>query len=225
MRSSAGLLKELERSTALGVGGVCFHPGSAVGGDRGAAIDRVAAAMTHALERVDGDTRLLVENTAGAGLTVGRTAEEVGAILGAIPGAQRARAGYGLDTCHLFAAGHDITASAAALRAVLDAFEGACGEPPAFFHLNDSEGALGSNRDRHALIGEGALGVDPFRWLLRDPRSTSVPLILETPHDETAPSVDDASPDPLDVRMMTLLRSLLGEIETGSAETGRPSHP
>ena len=210
-RSSAGLARELERSTALGVGGVCFHPGAAIGGDRAAAIHRVASAMTGALERVQGETRLLVENTAGAGLTVGRTPDEVGAILAAIPPALRARAGYGLDTCHLFASGHEITASADALRAVLDAFELACEEPPAFFHLNDSEGALGSNRDRHALIGEGAIGVEPFRWLLRDPRAASVPLILETPQQATPPADDDTSPDPLDLRMMTLLRSLAGE--------------
>ncbi|HET7585077.1 MAG TPA: deoxyribonuclease IV [Gemmatimonadaceae bacterium] len=215
-RAAAALAKELERSTALGLGGVCFHPGAATGGDRDAAIARVAHAMAGALESVhgagdgegEGETRLLVENTAGAGSTVGRTAEEVGAMLSSLPAPLRARAGYGLDTCHLFASGHDIAASPAALTAVLDAFEEATGEPPAFFHLNDSEGALGSNRDRHALIGEGALGIEPFRWLLHDRRSAGVPLILETPqqHPDVAP--DDPTPDPYDVRMMALLRSL-----------------
>lgn len=207
-RAAAGLAKELERSTALGVMGVCFHPGAATGGDPERAALRVARAMTRALEHVDGDTRLLVENTAGAGLTIGRTPEEVGAILASIPHAQRARVGYGLDTCHLYAAGHDITQSEAALTGVLDAFEAVCGEPPSFFHLNDSEGALGSNRDRHVLIGDGGVGTEPFRWLLRDRRTASVPLILETPqaHPDIAP--DDTIPDPYDVRMMTLLRSL-----------------
>ncbi|HEX6536130.1 MAG TPA: deoxyribonuclease IV [Gemmatimonadaceae bacterium] len=207
-RAAAGLAKELERSTLLGVGGVCFHPGAATGGDAEGAVKRVARAMTEALERVDGSTRLLVENTAGAGLTVGRTPDEVGAILASIPAAHRSRAGYGLDTCHLYAAGHDIAESEASLRGVLDAFEAVCGEPPAFFHLNDSEGELGSNRDRHALIGEGRLGVEPFRWLLNDRRAAGVPLILETP--QAAPDVadDDTSPDPYDVRMMELLRAL-----------------
>ena len=79
-RASAGLAKELERSTALGVGGVCFHPGAATDGDRDAGVARVAKAMTQALRTVHGGTKLLVENTAGAGQTVGRTAEEVGAI-------------------------------------------------------------------------------------------------------------------------------------------------
>lgn len=206
-RASAGLARELERSTALGIGAVCFHPGAATGGDRDAAVARVARAMTHALETVSGATRLLVENTAGAGMTIGRTPGEVAAILDALPAALRPRAGYGLDTCHLFAAGHDIAASAPAQARVLDAFEEACGERPAFFHLNDSEGALGSNRDRHALIGAGQIGVDPFRWLLHDPRSRDVPLILETPQ-RGGVAEDDPSPDPDDLRMITLLRSL-----------------
>ncbi len=208
-RASGGLAKELERSTALGLGAVCFHPGAATDGDRAAAAARIAKAMTQALERVEGDTRLLVENTAGAGVTMGRTAEEVGGILAAIPAALRPRAGYGLDTCHLFAAGLDIAQSRESLRSILDAFETAAGEPPAFFHLNDSEGALGSNKDRHKLIGDGAIGVEPFRWLLEDQRATEVPLILETPQQNAAVADDDVTADPYDLRMMALLRSLL----------------
>ncbi len=205
-RAAGGLVKELERSTALGIGAVCFHPGAATGGDRAAAIARVALAISEALEAVPGRTRLLVENTAGAGMTVGRTPEEVGAILAAVPAALRPRTGYGLDTCHLFAAGHDLSASAAVLGGILDRFEDAAGEPPAFFHLNDSEGSLGSNRDRHALIGEGLIGVEPFRWLLEDRRSRGVPLILETPQQNYQIAEDDPSPDPYDVRMVGLLR-------------------
>ena len=207
-RARDGLAKELERSAALGVGAVCFHPGAATDGDREAACARVARALADALERVDAPTRLLVENTAGAGTTVGRTPDEVAAILGALPPALRARAGYGLDTCHLYASGHDIGASPASLGAVLDAFERAAGERPAFFHLNDSEGALGSNRDRHRLIGEGAIGRDPFAWLLADPRSQDVPLILETPQERPDVAEDDATPDPWDVRMIELLRGM-----------------
>ena len=178
---------------------------------RDAACVRVARAITHALEQLPGGaTRLLVENTAGAGTTVGRTPEEVGAILAAVPAALRARTGYGLDSCHLYAAGHDIAASPAALARVLDAFEAAAGEPPAFFHLNDSEGALGTNRDRHALIGEGTIGAAPFGWLLADPRSREVPLILETPQARPEQPDDDASADPWDVRMVELLRTMVG---------------
>jgi deoxyribonuclease-4 len=208
-RAAAGLRKELERSTALGIGGVCFHPGAATDGDREAGAKRAALAITAALQAVDGTTRILVENTAGAGTTLGRTAEEVGAILAAVPPPLRARTGYGLDTCHLFSAGHDISASAAALTRVLDEFEAAAGAPPAFFHLNDSEGGLGSNKDRHVLLGEGKIGREPFRWLLQDRRSAGVPVVLETPQQNPDIAPDDASPDPFDVRMMELLRSLL----------------
>jgi deoxyribonuclease IV len=209
-RARAGLAKELERSVALGLGAVCFHPGSAGEGDRETSARRIGAAITHALETVGGTTRLLVENTAGAGRTMGKTAEEVALILSHVPAPLRARTGYGLDTCHLFSSGHDITMSADAVRVVLDLFEQATGEPPAFFHLNDSEGALGSNKDRHMLIGEGQIGVEPFRWILADRRSRGVPLILETPQANPEIADDDPSADPYDVRMIELLRSLAG---------------
>ena len=209
-RASAGLAKELERSTALGAGAVCFHPGAATDGDRVAAAARIARAVTRALEKVDGETRLLVENTAGAGNTMARSSEEVAAILADVPPSLRARTGYGLDTCHLFASGYDIAGSPEQLAAILDEFEQACGEPPSFFHLNDSEGALGSNKDRHALIGEGAIGERAFGWLLHDQRSRGVPLILETPQQDYDVADDDAGADPYDLRMVRLLEKLAG---------------
>lgn len=207
-RARAGLRKELERSTALGVGGVCFHPGAATSGNREAAAERVAAAIIEALEAVKGDTRLLVENTAGAGMTVGRTAAEVGAILQAVPASLRQRTGYGLDTCHLFASGHDITRSQADFTRILDEFEEATGSPPSFFHLNDSEGSLGSNKDRHLLVGDGKIGQEPFGWLLRDQRSAGIPLILETPQQNYEIADDDASPDPYDLAMVERLAAM-----------------
>jgi deoxyribonuclease-4 len=138
-----------------------------------------------------------------------KTAEEIASVLELVPRALRARTGYGLDTCHLYSSGHDIAMSEDALRVVLDQFEETVGEPPAFFHLNDSQGALGSNKDRHALLGEGLIGADPFRWLVRDRRSRGVPLVLETPQQEAEPPADDDTPDPYDVRMMRLLESFV----------------
>lgn len=207
-RASAGLAKEMERSNTLGIGQVCFHPGSASDGDTAAAAKRVAKAITAALKASEGKARLLVENTAGAGKTLGRTAAEVADILRHVPDALRERTGYGLDTCHLFASGYDINASPARLREILDEFEEATGERPGFFHLNDSEGALASNKDRHVLLGDGQIGRDAFAWLLKDPRSRGVPLILETPQENYEPADDDASADPYDVRMAALLKEL-----------------
>jgi deoxyribonuclease-4 len=209
-RARDGLKKELERSTTLGIGTVCFHPGAATDGDREAAADRIAAAIAFALQAVDSATRILVENTAGAGTTMARTAEEVGTILSRVPKKLRPRTGYGLDTCHLYASGYDLPKSKAELTGVLDAFESATGEVPGFFHLNDSEGALGSNRDRHALIGEGEIGEAAFGWLLADPRSREVPLILETPQQNAEIAPDDDTPDPYDVRMLGILRGFTG---------------
>jgi deoxyribonuclease-4 len=206
-RASAGLMKELERSSALGVGQVCFHSGSAGTGDRSASAKRIAKAITDALKAVDSETRLLIENTAGAGATMGKTAEEIAEILSHVPKSLRPRTGYGLDTCHLYSSGYDITESKAILKAIIDDFEEKTGEPPSFFHLNDSADPLGSNKDRHVLIGDGLIGPEPFRWLLADPRAKGIPLILETPQLNYDIADDDPSPDPYDVQMMELLTS------------------
>ena len=206
-RASGGLAKELERSTAIGAGCICFHPGSAgSGSDRSAAAERIAKAIIHALNTVKSDTRVLIENTAGAGATMGKTAEEIGEILSHIPAGLRARTGYGLDTCHLYSSGYDIRESRKTFTGILDKFESETGEPPSFFHLNDSAGALGSNKDRHVLIGDGEIGAEPFSWLLKDPRSKGIPLILETPQANYEIADEDDSPDPYDVRMMQLLQ-------------------
>lgn len=207
-RARNGLARELERSAALGVEMICFHPGSPGRNAEGAAA-RVAHAITTALQAATGEVRLLIENTAGAGNTFGRTAAEVAEVLALVPDSLRPRTGYGLDTCHLFASGYDLRASSEGLGAILDEWETATGEPPAFFHLNDSEGDVGSNRDRHALLGEGRIGVEPFRWLLADRRARAVPLILETPQQNPEIGRDDPSADPYDLRMRELLESLV----------------
>ena len=207
VRAAGGLLKELERSSALGVGQVCFHSGSAGTSDRSGSAKRIAKAITDALKAVESETRLLIENTAGAGATMGKTADEIAEILSHVPKSLRSRTGYGLDTCHLYCSGYDITESKAMFKAILDDFEEKTGEPPSFFHLNDSADALGSNKDRHVLIGDGLIGVEPFKWLLQDARSKDVPLVLETPQKNYDIGDDDPTPDPYDVKMMELLQS------------------
>jgi deoxyribonuclease IV len=209
-RASAGLTKEMERSSALGVGAVCFHPGSAGTSDRSDSAKRIGKAITQALKTIESSTRLLVENTAGAGKTMGKTAQEIRDILDAVPKQLRSRTGYGLDTCHLFSSGYDITASRQAFTDVLDEFEQVVGEAPSFFHLNDSATELGSNRDRHVLIGDGFIGRAPFEWLMQDRRSSDIPLILETPQANYDIADDDESPDPYDVKMFKMLEGWAG---------------
>jgi deoxyribonuclease IV len=209
IRARDGLTKELERSSLLGLGQICYHPGAATDNDRQGAAERIAGAIVHALETVASETRVLIENTAGAGTTMARTAQEVGMIMAHIPRRHRARTGYGLDTCHLFASGYDIRKKSE-LTKTLDLFEEEAGEKPGFFHLNDSEGALGSNKDRHVLIGDGEIGIEPFQWLVEDPRSRGIPMILETPQQNYDIPPDDDTPDPYDVRMMGLLRQFAG---------------
>jgi deoxyribonuclease IV len=209
-RSCAALAKELERCEAFGVMGFCFHPGSAGSSDVDSAIDRIGDAIALAIESSPGSARVLIENAAGAGRTMGRSASELGGMLSRVPKKARARTGYGLDTCHLFASGIDFTSSEAAARAMLDRFCDAAGEPPSFMHLNDSGGEFGSNRDRHALLGEGRIGLDPFRWLLADPRLENIPLILETPTANPGIGDDDPSADEYDARMVRLVLEMVG---------------
>ncbi|MEO6445600.1 MAG: deoxyribonuclease IV [Gemmatimonadaceae bacterium] len=208
-RARSGLAKELERTTSLGVLGFCFHPGSAGSSDPAGAIERVGDAIAFALEQVPKGSKIFIENTAGAGRTMGRTPEEIAGMLARVPASLRARAGYGLDTCHLYASGHDFTSTPRAFTALLDRFFDATGENPSFVHLNDSQGDFASNKDRHALIGEGKIGVEPFQWLLQDARTEGIPLVLETPQENAAPEDDNASADAYDTRMITLLRSLV----------------
>lgn len=212
LKARNGLAKELERSTVLQAGGFCFHPGSAGDGDPLDAAVRVGQAIVHALGTVPetaSGTRVLIENTAGAGRTMGRNADEIALMLAQVPREMRHRTGYGLDTCHLFASGHDIASSPAAQRAVLEHFERTIGEKPSFLHLNDSQHPLGSNKDRHALIGEGLIGAEAFRWLVNDPVAEGIPLILETPQARATVVEDDATADPYDARMVALLESFL----------------
>ena len=131
-------------------------------------------------------------------------------MLAQVPAALRHRTGSGLDTCHLFSAGHDIASSRDALRSVLAQFEQTIGERPSFLHLNDSQHPRGSNKDRHALVGEGMIGAETFRWLMNEPVSEGIPLILETPQERTQVVEDDASADPYDARMVALLESFIG---------------
>ncbi|HEX9821417.1 MAG TPA: deoxyribonuclease IV [Methylomirabilota bacterium] len=179
---------ELERAEALGLSCVAIHPGSHLGSGVEAGLGRVAAAVAEVLRRTRGyRVRVALENTAGAGGTLGRTFAELGAMLDRV-GRPR-RVGVCLDTCHLFAAGYDIR-TAAGYRAAMAECARAVGlERVLAFHLNDAKAPLGSGLDRHENIGRGWLGLAPFRRLLGDARFGGVPKVLETPK-EPEPAAD-----------------------------------
>jgi deoxyribonuclease IV len=178
---------ELRRSADLGIAFVVTHPGNATDDDFASAIARNAEAVEAVLGEVP-DVSVLFETTAGAGRVLGATFEQLADIMGRIEPALQPRIGVCLDTCHVWAAGYDLRT---AYDDVMARFDDAIGlHRIRLFHLNDSVGGLGSRRDRHADIGEGTLGDEPFRRLLLDERFTAVPKLLETPKGDDHTAAD-----------------------------------
>jgi deoxyribonuclease-4 len=177
-KSLTSLAHSLTVGEAIGAAGVVLHPGSAKTGHVGEAIARAGAVIGEALERTSG-CPLQLENTAGAGGTLGRSFAELAALLEAAGGEDRL--GVCLDSCHLFASGYDIR-TATGLSDTLDEFDRVVGlDRLHSLHLNDSAQPLGSNRDRHANLGNGELGERACAVFLSEPRFDALPLVLETP--------------------------------------------
>ena len=176
--SLRSLIASLEAGAALGAHAVVLHPGSAKTGDVGAAIARAGAVIAEALAATTG-CALHLENTAGSGGTLGRSFDELAALMDAAGG--DGRLGLCLDSCHLLASGFEIR-SEDALSGVLDRCVELVGlERLGSLHLNDSQKPLGSNVDRHAGVGQGELGEDGCAVFLSEPRFEGLPLVLETP--------------------------------------------
>lgn len=176
-RSIACFRGELDRCRALGIRYVVTHPGNYLD-DRAAGLARNAAAYAECLAHVPGPT-ILIETTAGSGTALGCRFEELAALRAGIPAGLRRRVGFCADTCHLYAAGYDLVG---AWDEVWDAWDRVIGlRHLRCLHLNDSKTPLGSRRDRHALIGEGTLGAEPFRRLMRHPRFRGIIKVIETP--------------------------------------------
>jgi deoxyribonuclease IV len=190
-RSYQSFRTELERCTVLGIEYLVTHPGNATGGDRGPAIARNGAAIARALAETGSPTVVLLETTAGGGTALGARFEELAGLRDAVPAAWRDRVGVCLDTCHVWAAGYDLRNG---YEDVIAAFDRAIGlDWLRLLHLNDSTGALGGRRDRHAGIGEGLLGEEPFRRLLLDERLRAVPKVIETPKGDDHVASDRAN--------------------------------
>ena len=197
-KSIATFRGELERAVVVGAEFLVVHPGSYRGQATDAAISACADGLCEAARGFTGAVTVLLENTAGCGCTLGSKFEELRAIRDlAVPFAQ-VPIGYCLDTCHLLAAGFDIT-TVAGLRSTVRQMDDILGlEHVPVFHANDSKAPLGSRVDRHARIGKGHIGCEPFRRLLAHPKMTDKVFISETPVEEDG---DDA-------QNMAMLRSL-----------------
>lgn len=177
-KSFNAFVDEVERCAQLGLDRLNFHPGSHLKQiDETVCLDRIAESMNRTLEITEGVT-LVLENTAGQGSNLGWQFEQLGYIIDKVE--DKTRVGVCLDTCHMFTAGYDIR-TREAYDASMAAFEEAVGfEYLRGMHLNDSKPELGSRVDRHECIGEGKIGLDPFRFIMNDPRMDDIPLVLET---------------------------------------------
>jgi deoxyribonuclease IV len=189
-KSRASLIQSFRVGAGIRSVGVVLHPGSAKQGDVSKAIKRAGKVIKEALDESE-RCHLHLEDTAGAGGTLGRSFEELGALLDAAGGGDRL--GVCLDSCHLLASGYDVR-TPGGLRDILKDFDSTVGKGRlSSLHVNDSMTPLGSNRDRHALLGQGELGEKGCAAFLSEPRFRRLPCVLETGSDGGAPSADDVA--------------------------------
>jgi len=185
-RSLKSFRAELTRCRDLQIRYLVTHPGNYMTRrDRG--LERNAEAYNAVLAQVDGPM-ILIETTAGAGTALGASFEELAELRSRVASDLRHRIGFCADTCHLFAADYDLTNGWEEVWAQWDWVIGR--EHLHCLHLNDSKTPLGSRRDRHELIGEGTLGPEPFRRVMRDQRFKKVVKIIETPKGEDPVATD-----------------------------------
>lgn len=176
-KSVSTLRSTVDAACAIGAEGVVFHVGSHLGSGFEAGLERAAPAIELVLERCSDTTWLLIENSAGTGGTMGRSLEELAALIERLDA--HPRLGVCLDSCHLWASGFDVT-DAGVLDGVLDDFDRLIGlDRLRALHVNDSATPLGSNRDRHANLQEGLIG-DELSVFLGNPRLQGLPALVET---------------------------------------------
>jgi deoxyribonuclease-4 len=197
-KSVSTLRSTVDAACAIGADGVVFHVGSHQGAGFEAGLERVVPALTQALERCSDTTWLLLENSAGAGGTIGRSIDELAALYEAL--GQHPRLGVCLDSCHLWVSGFDVTdrEQLDELLADLDRRIGL--DRLRALHVNDAQAPLGSNRDRHANIGDGLMG-EKLGVFLGHPKLQGLPAVLEVP------GPDNHGPDEGEVRKLRELHA------------------
>jgi deoxyribonuclease-4 len=196
-KSLTSLTHSLRVGHAIGAAGVVLHPGSALKGHVGEAVARAGKTISEALADSDG-CQLHLENTAGAGGTLGRSFPELAALIEAAGAGERL--GVCLDSCHLLASGYDIRTAAGADRVLREARKELGSGRIRSLHLNDSKTPLGSNRDRHANIGTGELGERGCAAFLSAPGIQRLPCVLETPGEKRE------GPGPAEIQLTRKLR-------------------
>ena len=205
--SIATLIDELDRAHALGLLGVVIHPGTCTAGTEEEALRLIADSIRTAFRaRGRRKTMVLLEHTAGQGRTLGHRFEHLAAVIEHLDGSPRV--GVCLDTCHLVASGYDII-SQTGYEQTFSAFERIVGlDRLRAFHCNDSKRPCGSRVDRHEHIGQGCLGLDPFRRLLHDRRFAGLPALIETEKSSGRSRPGVIATDPFDLRNLDTLRAL-----------------
>jgi deoxyribonuclease-4 len=189
-KTLASLIQSLRVGDGIGAVGVVLHPGSAKTGDVRRAIKRAGVVIKEALAESKG-CELHLEDTAGAGGTLGRSFEELAELIDAAGGSKRL--GICLDSCHLYASGYEV-GTPDGLRDTLKQCDDLVGlKRLRSLHLNDSLATFGSNRDRHAVLGEGELGERGCANFLSEPRFETLPCVLETGRDGGAPAAEDVA--------------------------------
>jgi deoxyribonuclease-4 len=212
-KSIAAMVDELDRAERIGSHAVVLHPGAHMGAGPANGLDQIARSLDQIHAAIpDHKVVTLLETAAGQGSCLGCSFEELGTILELVDDKQRV--GICIDTCHIFAAGYELRTRDGYERTMDDLERHVGVEHVGAFHLNDSKKGLGSRVDRHQHIGEGELGLEPFRFLLNDPRFTRIPKLLETP--KTIETVSDQ-------KNIGLLRSLIGT--TAPPPAPRPPEP
>jgi deoxyribonuclease-4 len=188
-KSVTTLMNTVDVGCAIDADGVVFHVGSHLGAGFDTGLERVVPALERALERCSDTTWLLLENSAGAGGTIGRSVDELAVLVERLGG--HPRLGLCLDSCHLWVSGVDVT-DRSTLDALLEDVDARIGlDRLRALHVNDAAAPLGSNRDRHANIGEGLLG-DKLGIFLSHPRLQGLPALLEVPgKDGKGPDADE----------------------------------
>jgi deoxyribonuclease IV len=188
-KSVTTMRSTVDAACAIGADAVIFHVGSHQGAGFEAGLERVVPALREALSRCSDETWLLMENSAGAGGTIGRSLEELAALYEALD--RHPRLGICLDTCHLYVSGYDVT-DRAALDALLDEVDRSLGlDRLRALHVNDSKAPLGSNRDRHDNVLEGLMG-EKLGVFLGHPKLQGLPAVLEVPgKDGHGPDADE----------------------------------